>query len=570
MPDAKQYDFSDFDEEKKEFDFSDFDEPAEDQTSMLEAGAAGISQGVTLGHADEFTAGLGALYDYLGGKVGARGDIDWKDAYKTRVDAVRKRLDTAQEEHPAPFKTAEIGGAIVPAFVGAGGAAAATGARGLANIVGGGLVAGSGNSTAEIGSKEHLADTAIGGLFGLGTAGLLKGGSAGAKKIASDPLVQKVGSKIASKAGEAKDSIADFLENFAGRRATKAATGQNKKALQEIAASPEGIEGFGKKLLRDEVEMPRRFGEGTKTEKLIGWGDTVDSIADKAKVKAKAAGEEINTVLSAVDEAAPESYSTDELAERLIDYADQNFWQPNNRAIRDKIYKQAEELLDMKRLNLTGDKGRQSAQSLKNSYRFKPKKGLPGPEELQPDVQNTIKKIVGQHMDDTVGAFDSANPNSTGLKQAYQQAKADYGPAIRTADLAEERAIANLSNRFVSPSDHAAGAMGYLKGGSQAILDLAGGLKGAMFAAANNQVRARGNAFFARAADKLARTLAEDPQKLGKYAPMLIGAAKKSPSSAGAVHYALIKNDPNYRNLITFLTEEDEEGGLAAKKGPPE
>src|SRR5690606_36839544 len=103
---------------------------------------------------------------------------------------------------------------------------------------------------------------------------------------------------------------------------------------------------------------------------IVGVLDTVDDIAGKAKVRAKDAGREIDRILKQVDKSMPDSFSNNELAAKIIKHADDNYWQPANKGVRDKLYQQAEELKALGNVPLAKGSAQKSAQSLKDSYRF--------------------------------------------------------------------------------------------------------------------------------------------------------------------------------------------------------
>lgn len=162
----------------------------------------GAAQGATLGMADEITAGVGSLYDYLSAKAGLRGDISLGDAYRTRRDSIRRADDRAEAENPLTFAAGGLVGGAASAFA-PGGAAlnAAKGAR-LSTVAGKGAtaggLAGAGSSRAELtgGDADYgglAGDVAVGGLVGAGIGTGLRGIAAGAKALGPSNLAKKVG-----------------------------------------------------------------------------------------------------------------------------------------------------------------------------------------------------------------------------------------------------------------------------------------------------------------------------------------------------------------------------------------
>lgn len=172
------------------------DDEEQQSVSQVESGIRGLAQGASLGFSDEITGGLEALYD-IATTDKELSDID--ELYKQRRDESREAYRKAQEANPKTYMAGEVGGAIGTALV-PGGALlnASKGAR-LATTLGkAGLAGGiSGAGLSESDNIEDLAsDTLKGAAFGVGTAGLMKGG---AKALQSNTT--KAVGKNAKKAG---------------------------------------------------------------------------------------------------------------------------------------------------------------------------------------------------------------------------------------------------------------------------------------------------------------------------------------------------------------------------------
>lgn len=519
------------DEEKKRFLFA----PPTDEEKrnadlainppgVLETLGAAGAQGATLGHADELAGLIGAVYDKGEAMLGKRGDISFGDAYKTRRDAARRRDSEQKKANPAVYTTGEIGGGVLSAIA-TGGALGAAGntqrALGLSAL--GGAAAGSGYSKGDVGSGQHMLDTGIGAALGPATYAIGKGGEK-ALRGAGD-LVGK------SQTGQAvKDYLAKKLKTVAGERAAKAAIGQNKKAYQELAAKKGGVEGFGRKLLDTKLESGKP---------LVRFGNNVDEIGEKALTKLDELSPKYNQIYDQIDELMPDgAVDPLKISGAIMGKADQ-YNQIANRGTRQRLLEEAEAFMD-----LPGGLSMKSAQAEKNAYRWKPNKGLPQPNELSPQLQNDLKRIVGSQMDE---AAESVSPEIAGQ---LKKLKAEYGPVKQTAALADDRRLADLSNRFVSPSDHAMGLAG--------LMSNLGGLKAAGLALANKQVRTRGNSAVAVASDKISNAIKSSPQMFGKYASVLQAANDKSSQHLSLVHQILWKNEPQYRALFAIDREQPE------------
>jgi hypothetical protein len=511
--------------------------------SFMAAGA----QGATLGHADELAGLLGAAWDKGEALLGLRGDIDFADAYKTRRDVARGRDEQQKKANPGLYTAGEIGGGLLSAAATGGAAnsvvnAAKVGktlsaadktrrALGLATM--GGATAGSGYSKGDLGSGQHAFDTLVGGALGAGTFGLAKGAeklARGTKNILDEVDFVK----------KAKDYVARKLEQSAGERAAKAAIGQNKKAYMELANRKGGVEGFGRKLLDTKLANGKR---------LIRFGNNVDDIGEKAIQKVDELAPQYDEIYSQIDELVPDgAVNKDKIAEAIMAKADTEYNQVANKNVRDRLYKEAEGFMD-----LPNDLSMRAAQSERNAYKWTPGKGMPGPTELSPKVQNDIKHLIGKQMDD---AAENASPE---IAARLKNLKADYGPVKQTAKLAEERRIADLSNRFVSPSDHAVGLAG--------LMSNLGALPSMALGFANKQLRTRGNSMAAISADALSKAVKQMPEAFGKYANVIEQASAKGAPQLSLVHQILWKNEPEYRALFSVDRVGDEKSMSAKTLG---
>ena len=79
---------------------------------------------------------------------------------------------------------------------------------------------------------------------------------------------------LAEKLGDASEAASEGVEGFANERAVKAATGQNKAVLKNIART-KGVDEVGKTLLSGE-------------EPVVQFGSSVSTIKDRAANAAEA------------------------------------------------------------------------------------------------------------------------------------------------------------------------------------------------------------------------------------------------------------------------------------------
>lgn len=219
-----------------------------------------FAQGISMGTADEIGGAI--LSPFAEGK-------SISEKYRNARDIVRGVLNDAQEKAPIPSTLAEIGGAIAPAFVGAGTLiprAAATGirgaaTRGAANVAEGailGAAAGAGN--AEGGAAERITGAARGARGGAmgsavlgaagpalqtayrGTVGAItrRGVNRAANRVLADAIEQSGMSADAVRSAINDSELADkpltLMEHLgvAGRKAARGARTMSAQARQTL------------------------------------------------------------------------------------------------------------------------------------------------------------------------------------------------------------------------------------------------------------------------------------------------------------------------------------------------
>ena len=157
------------------------------EVSTPDAIGAGIGQGLTFGFGDEIGAGIGAASNAVASIAGGGTGEDFGDYYARVRDENRDYLHDAEDQHSIAYGGGQIAGSIPAAFIGG---APATGARLLARAGAEGALYGAGQSEAR--SIDGLAaDTALGGVVGAGSAGLLNRAGAAISPTVS-PMVRKL------------------------------------------------------------------------------------------------------------------------------------------------------------------------------------------------------------------------------------------------------------------------------------------------------------------------------------------------------------------------------------------
>lgn len=175
--------------------------------------AQAVGQGATLGFSDEITAGAGALYDRV---TGASSDMG--KAYDQRLEAERAELGRFKEEHPIASTALELGGAVAPALLTGGMAAAPS--LGSAMVRGAAMGAGAGAAYG-FGTGEGAADRAENAL-----AGIPLGAVAGAA------------APVAVNAGRA---IYGALRGASPERAAETGVSKIRQALERDEMTPDDL-----------------------------------------------------------------------------------------------------------------------------------------------------------------------------------------------------------------------------------------------------------------------------------------------------------------------------------------
>jgi hypothetical protein len=443
--------------------------PAFDDTKELKpsiaaetSALAGLGQGASFGFADEIAGLGGATKDALTGKG---------FEYKKKRDEWRKWFDEAKKTNPKSYLAGELGGSVGTALIPGVGIA---GNLGKASLVTKGALTGAGiGALSGLGQSE--AEKPLDMALDVRNSALLGGGLG-----AAGGLVAKGASSLAKK-----------LPEIAEQRAFKAATGQNKKAFKD-AFKTDSLETKGRDLLtKDEAGSP-----------VVGWFSRSEDIAEKAGKKSDFFGKQIGKIGEQIDQVSPNAIDGKKVANQILEYTSNIADTPKNESIIKNLLKEAEFYQNKGNFSFS------DAQKFKGSYKFKPTDTTT--QVLGQDATNAVRGIVSKEMETTAEGLASQNPNTklADLLGKYKEVKQKYGSFETAQKAAEERSLANLSNRFVSPSDYGIGAAAGLgtaaATGGAAIpsMLLAGG--GAL---ANKLARERGSAFAARSANLADRTL---------------------------------------------------------------
>jgi len=489
-----------------------------------ESALRGAAQGASFGFADELTGAGYALKDkLLEGK-------DFTDSYKKHRDESRANYELAQATNPNAYLAGEVGGGVASLAVpgmgifNAGKAATMGGqvARGALSGAGAGALSGAGTSEADIDTADFAKDVGTSAAIGAGAGGVLSGLGKYASSKADD-----IKAYLKAKFGGASDSVKDYAE----KRAVKAATGQNKRALKEIAKKD--INKTGRVLLDEGIVTP---------------GSTVETIGERAADARKSYGKEIGDIRNSLDELAPQgSVSGKEIADAMRSYAQSEVDGPASQNLAKNLMAEADNF------ETRGNLSFKDAQRFKKQYGFDAKDPAKRSGISTRDIDNKTYQLIEDQVEKSVGNLEATSPDLAGKLGRYKDVKDKYGAIAPAAKAAEDRAIANLSNNVLSPSDKAAGFTYLLSKVGEAALNPLDLVKAIAVGGTNKAVRGRFDSTAAVLGDKLANTLASAPERLGRYANILTDAAQKGPQAAAAIHFVLMQRDPEYRNKIEEL-----------------
>lgn len=587
-----------------------------DVSGALEAGTHGALQGLS--------AGL------FGAAVGRGREADESDAaYKVRqFDAAE--MNRGKEEHPIASGIGELAGMVLSpinkvglAVKGGLGATTALGRIGATALGSGaeGLLYGAGNtlSDAALGDQDLTAEKMVAGVGLGGVLGLVGGGIGGGLAEGFKAVLPAAGRLVAA----AKGPLSDFAEN----RWLKAAGG----IQSDIKNIPEGERGAVAQVIRDAMApagkaLPASLDEAASAVALerdavarqlmkeIGVGDAGGLLPKMDKEEAIAAlgrgfkenGDRMGAVLAKADEmGARPSFSG---ALRRFDELEASLNPAERDIIEADLARARKYVLEM---------GSAPAGSPKNS--FAEMNSLKS--TLQGDInwadtgaKNGLKKkLVGIIKDELDSQFAAQmGPN---LAKEFQEAKAAYGALKQAAKavkgknatgadainaLVKDASLAapnlggklsalehatklirhgldrQLGNRFISPSDYAAGIAG-------GLMHPLGALAALPAAIGHKIIREKGPAVIAQLADSIAQSprlqlaatsfgnqLQAAAPRLGAFGPPLLQAFAQSPARGLATHMTWAQASPDYAEAAQaagFLPETPQESAHAEAKG---
>jgi len=444
-------------------------EPVEkEKTGQLTAAIRGGVQGISGGFADELAGGIGGAIDYV------QGEGDLKSLYEKNRDEQRAKNEQSKKDWPKTYNITQMGTSIVPTALTAGTSIPAMAASGAAQALG---YSEADLTKGEVGQAAK--DTAIGGVIGGGTGVAVQGVSK------FTPTILKY---LSGKLGKGAEDLAVSATGATGTQAAKFRPGAGRELLDK------GI---------------------------VGFGDTVENIADKAASSMDESGQIIDNVLSELDSKGVTA-SVDNVVTGLQSKVDDLSKIHGNEKLVNQLQGEIDNLIERGQSSIPIKSAEESKKVFQGNTNY----------NSPVSDQKASKYLANQYKEEVERAASLADPEAAKL---FTQAKKDYGLIAPIQAAAEKRALAN--NQV---------AVGGLK---DAVYAMAGGGPGVLF---RNMVQPMVGSSVAVAADKVSKALAATPELFGKYAKVLTDAAAKGSANLAITHQVLQK-DPEYQKILNGL-----------------
>ncbi len=337
---------------------------------------------------------------------------------------------------------------------------------------------------ADLNAESLIANAGLGAVIGGGGGVLLGGGgsllASGAKKA-----VGAANAKIGS------GTIQEALEDFAGKRILKATVGPHKGAIKQI----------DKKGLTDRAEKYLLKDMGLGNESILGGAkNTTEVIAEKLATKADELRTRLDDFVTRLDDATKntpiERLSPRQVAKRIED----DVARPLKKiAATQDEYRAV--MREVKTIRALGNKGMSFAEARAQRAAVQDKINYKVDAKPLVQARRDIAKIWNDVIDETAEPVLVRLGEQT--QNAYRAVREEFSLVKELLDHAQNRVQGSTANRLVSPSSYGIGlATGVADAASGGAMSVA---KGAVTAAAHQQVLERGNAFAANIAYKLSQ-----------------------------------------------------------------
>jgi hypothetical protein len=478
------------------------------KVSKLESGLRGAAQGATLGYSDEIVGGAEAAYRKLTGDTRPLSEI-----YETARNESRLANKEAQEANPGIYTTGGIGGSLATMLIP--GVNVAKGASiGRAALQGAGIggVAGAGASDEELASMEALKDIASGAALG------------GAFGAAGQAIGKAVGAQSA-------DEIASGLKG---------------KAEEQAARALGAERGTIKKLGMDKVRQIGRYGID---EGIVSPLASTDDLISRNTGSMQKAGSEMNKVFSQIDEAGASTFNPKVAAKRMSDELGDFYRDPINKGETAQFDNIIESILNRG----PNDMPIKEAQLLKEKIgKVANWKNNIAPTDKERMARDAYK-LINNYLDESVDVSADIM-NSPRFTEQLKQARKTYSAGKGAEELLTNKQAREQGNKMFGLTDS------IIAGGGIAASPATGGLSlaPAAFVGAKKLAEKYGSQTMAIGFDKLGDIVKNNGQFLGKFQNVLQNAAQRGGNALGASHYLLYQQNPEYREMLNKMKEENE------------
>lgn len=259
--------------------------------------------------------------------------------------------------------------------------------------------------------------------------------------------VQGVSDRFMS--SDLKQKLADYLGRFANERAVKSvASGANlEKLVGPLKGVPKDV--YEKRVVEasDYMRQPR---EELGGEPILKKFLSSDDIAERYGTVEKGVGEKYNNLLGELQshEATTDKFPATQLATELDDEVERAFPYGSNKARRDFLHKEVNNIRDDPAQEL----GLQGIEGTKRGFQ-----GRADYSQVQSDDKEALKWLASKLRERGEQQADNVvNDYAPELAGQFQTLKKDFGLAAAGADAGAAEAGRALKNRAFSPSDYVA------------------------------------------------------------------------------------------------------------------
>ncbi len=359
----------------------------------------------------------------------------------------------------------------------------------------------------------------VGGAAALGAVGGLGNGQGDAQ---SQVLSTLVGGGIGAVGGAIANKLTPDGLTDTANKATLKALGAGKGELRRLG--PDGA---------------AELAQGVRDNGILAVG-TDAMLGNAQAVKAKA-GQAMGQVFDQVDQAGASTFNPQNVAKKFSDEFAPAMRDPLNRDVA-STFDNVVESIAMRGSQSLPLKEAQSLKQVIGNVAYPGGKAPLSPTDKQQMAMDAYR-AVSKAIDEAAGE-GADKIGTSGLKETLQAAKKQYGNATTAEGILEGKLAGEQSRKSVGLTDWITAAAH------------SNPVTGAAAVVVKKVAEKVGPATIAGSADWLAKTVANNPNSLGKFAPVLRSAASRGGASLAATHYLLQQSSPEYRETVK-LNEQD-------------